>query len=124
MYPTVGFCSLLRTQSSEVLPFKPGVGQNIALHVLPTARYLFFPKVYPHPHPQSIHLHFFLSKTSPEFPVLAVVNTSSCVDPQNKKRLPCSSLRMIDAGFRVKCPRKLKSPQNVLLCFWVGSLRI
>ena len=33
---------LLRTYSSKVLPLKPGVGQNIALHASLTARYFFF----------------------------------------------------------------------------------
>ena len=32
---------LLRTKSSKVLPVKPGVGQNIAMHVEPTARDFF-----------------------------------------------------------------------------------
>ena len=32
---------LLRTKSSEVLPLKPGVHQNIAMHASPTARNFF-----------------------------------------------------------------------------------
>ena len=32
---------LLRTKSSKVLPMKPEVGQNIAMHVEPTARDFF-----------------------------------------------------------------------------------
>ena len=46
---------LVRTQSLNVLPFKPGVGQYIAIHATLTAKDFFM----------SIHLHF--SKTSPDF---------------------------------------------------------
>ena len=31
----------LRTQSSKVLPIRPGVGQNIAMHATPSARDFF-----------------------------------------------------------------------------------
>ena len=58
---------LVRTQSSNVLPFKPGVGQYIAIHATLTAKgvlpCLFLPF-------QSIHLHFF-QNLSQFFPVLA-----------------------------------------------------
>ena len=37
---------LLRTQSSKVLPLKPGVGQNIAMPALPTARDFLFANFY------------------------------------------------------------------------------
>ena len=44
---------LVRTQSLNVLPIKPGVGQYIAIHAMSTARdFLFLPFLY-------IHLHFF-----------------------------------------------------------------
>ena len=71
---------LVRTQSLNVLPFKPGVSQ----HILPG---LFLPF-------QSIHLHFF-QNLSRFFPVLAVANTGSCVGPQNKIGHP--------AGCRFPC---------------------
>ena len=38
---------LMRTQSLKVLPFKPGVGQYIAMHVTLTARDFFFANFYP-----------------------------------------------------------------------------
>ena len=58
---------LVRTQSLNVLPFKPGVGQYIAIHATLTARD-FFPCLFLHF--QSIHLHFF-QNLSQFFPVLA-----------------------------------------------------
>ena len=53
---------LMRTQSLKVLPFKPGVGQHIAMHATLTARDFFLANFYPL---CSIHLHFF--QTSPKF---------------------------------------------------------
>ena len=50
---------LVRTQSLNVLPLKPGVGQYIAMYATLTARDFFLAYFY------SIHLHF--SKTSPDF---------------------------------------------------------
>ena len=38
---------LVRTQSLNVLPLKPGVGQYIAIHVTLTARYFFLAYFYP-----------------------------------------------------------------------------
>ena len=62
---------LVRTQSLNVLPFKPGVGQYIAIHATLTARDFFLAYLY-----TSVPFTSILSKTSPEiFPVLAVANT-------------------------------------------------
>ena len=70
---------LVKTQSLNVLPLKPGVGQYVAILV---ARdffliYLYpsgpFTCIYPKPLPIS---------------VLAVANTGSCVGPQNKTAHP------------------------------------
>ena len=59
---------LLRTQSSKVLPFKPGEGQNTAMQCLTNCKgflsYKFLPS-------QSIYLHFF-QILSPIFPVRCV----------------------------------------------------
>ena len=52
---------LLRTQSLKLLPLKPGVGQYMAIHAMPTANICPF---------RSVHLHFF-QKLSRGFPVLA-----------------------------------------------------
>ena len=71
---------LLRTQSLKVLPLKPGVGQNIAMHFSLTAKDFFLTYFYP-----SGPFTCIFSKTSPNFsPVLAVTNTGFCVGPQNK----------------------------------------
>ena len=53
---------LLRTQSSKVLPFKPGAGQNIAIRATPTGRDFFLANFYP-----SDPFTPIFSQTSPEF---------------------------------------------------------
>ena len=69
---------LVRTQSLNILRFKPGVGQYIAIHAALTAREFFLAYFYP-----SSPFTCIFSKTSPDFfPVLALAN--SCVGPQNK----------------------------------------
>ena len=69
-----------RTQSLNVLPLKPGVGQHIAIHAMLTARNFFLAYFYP-----SSPFTCMFSKTSPDFfPALAVANTGSCVGLQNK----------------------------------------
>ena len=85
---------LVRIQSLNVLPLKPGVGQYIAIHAALTARD-FFLAVSTHP----VHSPAFFPKHLPFFyfffTVLAVANTGSCVGPQNKIghpvgcRFPC-----------------------------------
>ena len=54
---------LIRTQSLEVLPLKPGVGQYIAMHATLTTVDFFLAKFLPF---HSIHLHFF-KKPLPSF---------------------------------------------------------
>ena len=63
---------LVRTQSLNVVPLKPGVGQYIATHATLTARDFFLSCLFLHF--RSIHLHFF-QNLSRFFPVLAVANT-------------------------------------------------
>ena len=82
---------LLRTQNSKVSPFKPGVGQNIALHASPTTRDFFLEQFLPS---QSIHLHYF-SKPLPRFPVLAVVRAAVCVGVQNEIGQPARCHRRL-----------------------------
>ena len=55
-------CHLMRTQSLNILPLKPGVGQHIAMHATLTARDFFLANSHPL---RSIHRHFF--QTSPKF---------------------------------------------------------
>ena len=61
---------LLRTQSLNVLPFKPGVGQYIAIHATLTARDFFLASFYP-----SGPFTCIFSKPLLIFPVLVVANT-------------------------------------------------
>ena len=63
---------LVRTQSLNVLPLKPGVGQYIAIHATLTVRDFFLSCLFLHL--RSIRLHFF-QNLSRFFPVLAVANT-------------------------------------------------
>ena len=82
---------LVRTQSLNVLPLNPGVGQSIAIHATLIAEDFFLAHFYPI---QAIHLHFS-QNLSRFFPALAVANTGSCVGPQNeighpaRCRFPC-----------------------------------
>ena len=61
---------LVRTQNLNFLPLKPRVGQYIAIHATLTARDFFLAYFYP-----SGPFTCIFSKTSPDFPVLAVANT-------------------------------------------------
>ena len=71
---------LVRTQSLNVLPLKPGGGQYIAIYATLTARDFFLAYFYP-----SGPFTCIFSKTSPDFfSVLAVANSNSSVDPRNK----------------------------------------
>ena len=81
---------LVITQSLNVLPFKPGMGQYIAIHATLTARDFFLAYFYP-----SSPLTCIFFKPLPIFPVLAVANTGDCVGPQNKTGHP--------AGCRFPC---------------------
>ena len=62
--------NLVRTQSLNVLPLKPGVGQCIAIHATLTARDFFLVYFY-----TSGPFICIFSKPLPIFPVLAVANT-------------------------------------------------
>ena len=53
---------LVRTQSLNVLPLKPGVGQYIAIHATLTARDFFLAYFYP-----SVHSPAFFPKPLPIF---------------------------------------------------------
>ena len=62
---------LVRTQSLNVLPLKPGVGQYIAIHATLTAWDFFLAYFYP----TGPFTCIFFPKPLPIFPVLAVANT-------------------------------------------------
>ena len=61
---------LVRTQSLNILPLKPGVGQYIAIHATFTARNFFLAYFYP-----SVPFTCIFSKPLPIFSLLAVANT-------------------------------------------------
>ena len=61
---------LLRTQSLNIHPLKPSVGQYIAIHATLTARDFFLAYFYP-----SVHSPALFPKPLPILPVLAVANT-------------------------------------------------
>ena len=81
---------LVRTQSLNVLPFKPGVGQYIAIRATLTARDFFLAYFYP-PGPFTC----IFPKPLLISPLLAVANTWFLVGPQNKIGQP--------AGCRFPC---------------------
>ena len=81
---------LVGTQSLNVLPLKPGVGQYIVMHATLTARD-FFLLISTLP----VHSSAFFPKPLPIFSVLALANIGSCVGPQNKVGHP--------AGCRFPC---------------------
>ena len=61
---------LVRAQTLNVLPLKPGVGQYIAIHATLTARDFFLTYFYP-----SGQFACIFPKPLPNSPVLAVANT-------------------------------------------------
>ena len=75
---------LARTQSLNVLPLKPGVGQYIAIHATLTARDFFLAYFYP----SGPFTCIFFQNLSQYFPVLAVADTGSCIGLQNKIGYP------------------------------------
>ena len=81
---------LVRAQSLNFLPLKPGVGQYIAIHATHTARDFFLTYFYP-----SGPFNCIFSNLSRFFPVFAVADTGSCVGLQNKIGQP--------AGCRFPC---------------------
>ena len=82
---------LMRTQSLNILPLKPGVGQYIAIHATLTARDFFLAYFY-----TSDPFTCIFSKTSPDFSLCWLWLThGSCVGPQNKIGHP--------AGCRFPC---------------------
>ena len=72
--------SVENSELTNVLPLKPGVGQNIATQASPTARNFFLVLI------STFHLSsFFLSKSSPYFLTsLVLTDAVSRVGPPNK----------------------------------------
>ena len=85
---------LLRTQSSKVLPSKPGVGQYIAMHATPTARNFVLSK-FCLPGPFTFIPPPQKKKLSRVFPVLAVANVGSIVGLQNEIGHPAHRRRRL-----------------------------
>ena len=83
----------MKTQSLNVLPLKPGVGQYIAIHATLTARDVFLAYFYS----SGIHLHFFQNLSLFILCWLWLTH-GSCVGPQN------TIVTLLDAGSRVECP--------------------
>ena len=81
---------LVRTQSLNVLPFKPGVGQYIAIHAALTARDFFLAYFY-----LLVHSPAFFPNLSQFFLCSLLLTHGSCVGPQNKIGHP--------AGCRFPC---------------------
>ena len=105
---------LVRTQSLNVLPFKPGVGQYIAIHATLTARNFFLAYFYP----SSPFTCIFFQNLSRFFLVLALANTGFCVGPQNKKghpagcRFPC----WVPAEYKWAKKKKKKKTYGMMTC--------
>ena len=70
---------LMKTQSLNVLPFKPGVGQYIAIHATLTAREFFLAYFYP-----SSPVTCIFYKPLRLFLCWLWLTHGSCVGPQNK----------------------------------------
>ena len=82
---------LVRTQSLNIFPLKPGVGQYLAIHATLTARDFFLAYFY-----TSGPFTSIFSKTSPEFSLCWLwLAYGSCVGSQNKMGHP--------AGCRFPC---------------------
>ena len=97
---------LVRTQSLNVLPLKPGVSQYIAIHATLTARDFFLAYFY-----TSGPFTCIFSKTSPDFSLFWLWLThGSCVGPQNKIGHP--------AGCRFPCwvPAVYKKAKKTWFC--------
>ena len=77
---------LMRTQSLNVLPLKPGVGQYIAVHATLTDREFFLAYFYP----SNPFTCIFFKNISQFFPVLVVANTDWFLcRPAEENRSPC-----------------------------------
>ena len=78
----------VQNQLSKLVPVKSGVGQNIAMHALPTASCFFL---------LSVHLPDLFSFICPHFSSLLfcakACQCRSCVDPQNKVGHPAHCQR-------------------------------
>ena len=97
---------LVRTQSFNVLPLEPGVGQYIALHATLFARDFFLAYFY-----TSGSFTCIFSKTTPDFSLCWLWLThGSCVGPQNKIG------HLLDAGSHVECPRNINRLKKTWLC--------
>ena len=79
---------LVRTQSLNLLPLKPGVGQYIALHATLTAMDFFLAYFYP----SDPFTCIFLKNLSRFFLCWLWLRHGSCVGPQNKISHPAGGM--------------------------------
>ena len=98
---------LRKTQSSKVLPLKPGVGQYIAMHATATARDFFLANFYP-----SGPFTCIFSKTSPEFFLCWLWLT-----PFPMQACRIKQVTLLDAGSRDECSQDINRFQNMSYCF-------
>ena len=99
--------SVENSELPKVLPLKPGVGQNIAMHASSTAMNFFLISTFP------VHSTSFFSGLSLVFLALTVANTAPCMSPQRKfgHRAPRHT-ETIDAGSCDECPQNINRLQK------------
>ena len=95
-----------KLKSLKVLPFKPGVGQYIAMHATITARDIFLANFYP----SGPFTCIFFQNLFRVFPALAVAYTGSCVARRIKQ------VTMLDAGSRAEYSLNINWLQNIYHC--------
>ena len=88
---------LMITQSLNVVPLMPGVGQYIAIHATLTSRNFFIAYFYP-----SSPFICIFSKTSPDFFLRWLWLTPVPVQARRIKKVT-----LLDAGSHVECPRNI-----------------
>ena len=103
---------LARTQSLNVLPLKPRVGQYIAIHATLTARDFFLAYFY-----TSCPFTCIFSKTSPNFsPCWLWLTHGSCVGSQNKIGHPAGGTCFAECRQNINRLRKKNMTCGVMTC--------
>ena len=99
---------LMRTQSLNVLPLEPGVGQYIAIEATLTARDFFLTYFYP-----SSPFNCIFSKPLPNLFLCWLWLTPVPVWASRIKEVT-----LPHAGSRFECPRNINRLQGMCYCFW------
>ena len=108
---------LVRTQSLNVPPLKPGVGQNIGIHATLTARDFFLAYFYP----SGPFTCIWFQNLSWFLPCWLWLTHGSCVGPQNEIghpaecRFPC----WVPAECRKAIKKLIKKTTTWLLLWWL-----